>query len=115
LRRSHARWGPKKLHAVLPRQLKAAELPSQRSIAWILERAGVSVARSRRPATNALTAPPRAEATCPNMLWTVDFKGWWQTGDGSRAERLTVCDAFSRYVLCAERMNTTTGECSRPP
>ena len=113
LRRSHVRWGPKKLHAVLARQLKAAELPSERSIARILERAGVSVSRARRPATNAPTVPPRAEATCPNMLWTVDFKGWWRTGDGSRAEPLTVRDAYSRYVLCAELMTTTTGEASR--
>ena len=33
LRRSHARWGPKKLHAVLARQLKAGETPSERRVA----------------------------------------------------------------------------------
>ena len=113
LRRSHPRWGPKKLHAVLARQLKAMELPSQRSIARILERAGVSLSRSRRPSVDAPKVPPRAEATSPNMLWTVDFKGWWRTQDGSRAEPLTVRDAYSRYVLCAELMTTTTGEASR--
>ncbi|MBK7760535.1 MAG: helix-turn-helix domain containing protein [Deltaproteobacteria bacterium] len=64
LSRSHARWGPKKLHAVLARQLKAADLPSQRSIARILERAGVSVSRARRP----VTKYPPANPSSPHAL-----------------------------------------------
>ena len=29
----------------------------------------------------------------------MDFKGWFRTGDGSRCEALTLCDAHSRYLL----------------
>jgi len=42
---------------------------------------------------------PRVVALGPNDLWTVDFKGWWKAGDGSRCEPLTVRDAYSRFVL----------------
>jgi hypothetical protein len=40
-----------------------------------------------------------------NQVWTVDFKGWFRTGDGQRVEPLTVRDLFSRYLLtvCALR------------
>jgi hypothetical protein len=41
-----------------------------------------------------LTAARRA-----NQVWTVDFKGWFRTGDGTRVEPLTVRDLFSRYGL----------------
>jgi putative transposase len=34
-----------------------------------------------------------------NELWTIDFKGWFRTGDGRRCEPLTVRDLFSRFVL----------------
>jgi transposase InsO family protein len=50
----------------------------------------------------------------PNDLWTVDFKGWWQTRDGSRAEPLTVRDAFSRYVLSSELVTSTATDLVRP-
>jgi len=32
-------------------------------------------------------------------VWTIDFKGWFRTGDGRRCEPLTVRDLFSRFVL----------------
>ncbi len=35
----------------------------------------------------------------PNAVWTVDFKGWFRTGDGSRCDPLTLSDSFSRYLL----------------
>jgi transposase InsO family protein len=35
----------------------------------------------------------------PNDVWTVDFKGWFRTGDGTRIEPLIVRDLASRFVL----------------
>jgi len=35
----------------------------------------------------------------PNDVWTIDFKGWFRTGDGTKLEPLTVRDLFSRYIL----------------
>jgi putative transposase len=34
-----------------------------------------------------------------NEVWTVDFKGWYRTGDGMRVDPLTVRDLYSRYGL----------------
>jgi len=34
-----------------------------------------------------------------NEVWSVDFKGWFRTGDGRRCEPLTVRDVHSRFVL----------------
>jgi putative transposase len=34
-----------------------------------------------------------------NEVWSIDFKGWFRTGDGRRCEPLTVRDLYSRFVL----------------
>jgi transposase InsO family protein len=115
LRAERPRWGPKKLRAVLLRRLSESEVPSVRTIARILERAGM-VERRRRPSTAALGRPegaPEVEVAGPNDLWTVDFKGWWRSGDGARCEPLTVRDAHSRFVLCASLMTTPNAQSVR--
>ncbi len=107
LRRAHVRWGPKKIRAVLARSLPAGEVPSLRTVARIIERAGLSKPRRRSRTLTVSRERPAPTVQGPNDLWTVDFKGWWKTGDGRRAEPLTVRDAFSRYVLCAELLDST--------
>jgi hypothetical protein len=37
--------------------------------------------------------------TQPNHVWTVDFKGWFNLGNGQRCDPLTVCDRYSHYLL----------------
>ena len=44
---------------------------------------------------------PRTVARSPNDVWTLDFKGWFRTGDGTRVEPLTVRDLKSRFLLDA--------------
>jgi len=39
-------------------------------------------------------------------VWTVDFKGWYRTGDGTRVEPLTVRDLYSRYGLAIVLLRT---------
>ena len=34
-----------------------------------------------------------------NHIWTIDLKGWFRTGDGSKIEPLTVRDQWSRFLL----------------
>jgi len=112
LRAERPRWGPKKLRAVLLRQFAASDVPSVRTIARIVDRAGlVAPQRVRRtePANRPADAP-HVSLHGPNDLWTVDFKGWWRSQDGDRCEPLTVRDAFSRYVLCAKLMPSTSTE-----
>lgn len=113
LRQTHPRWGPKKLHAVLGRTMAADDLPSIRTIARILERAGMVRKRGRRRETTEVGRPDLPDVVRCNQLWTADFKGWWRTADGSRAEPLTIRDAHSRFVLAATLMETTKADAVR--
>jgi transposase InsO family protein len=86
------------------------QVPSVRTIARWLKRLKLSHAPRRRPRKvpvrrcRALT-----QARRPNQVWTVDFKGWFRTGNGQRCEPLTVRDLFSRYVLLARLLPTQHG------
>lgn len=107
-RQAHPRWGPKKIHALLKR-VGGDGVPTVRTIARILVRAGGLPLRRRKrtPSVGAVNQAPPTSYQAPNTGWTVDFKGWWRTRDGKRAEPLTVRDAYSRYVLCALLMSGT--------
>jgi putative transposase len=98
-RRLHRTWGPKKLQVVLETKHGLEAAPACSTIAGILRRRGLSVARRRRPGVypaghHGLTAPMQ-----PNHVWTVDFKGWFLLGNGQRCDPLTVCDRYSHYLL----------------
>lgn len=100
LRRQHPNWGAKKLRAVLCQVWGLRALPCVRTIARWVERLGLVRRRRPRPrkAGRALH-PTLTTARRANQVWTVDFKGWFRTGDGTRVEPLTVRDLFSRYGL----------------
>jgi transposase InsO family protein len=112
-RARHPHWGPKKLVAWLKN--RGEEAPSVRTAARILERAGVERLRKRRRAlpSSAAVERPTQVALEPNDVWTVDFKGWWKTKDGARAEPLTVRDAASRFVLCVTLVASASTEVVR--
>ena len=105
LKLAHPGWGARKLRVVLERTVSQAELPSESSFKRILDKAGLVEHRRRMPAERAtrLQTPVRAER--PNHVWTIDFKGWWYTRNRTRFEPLTIRDAFSRYVLCAQALD----------
>jgi putative transposase len=107
-RERHPSWGAKKLRDLLLRRFGDAT-PSIATIVRILKRAGVVRARQRRRPLSVVDRAPSATATAANDIWTIDFKGWWRTQDGSRCEPLTVRDAYSRYVLSAAVLTATTG------
>lgn len=102
------RWGPDKIQAKVAANHE--EAPSVRTVARILARAGmVKKRRIRKVPIHQATEPPIADAKKPNDLWTVDFKGWWRTGDGERCEPLTVRDQASRYVFAVRTLPSTKG------
>jgi putative transposase len=108
LRDKHG-WGPKKLRKLLEKRLSAPdEVPSQRTIARILDRADRTRKRRVRfhPASRPADAPNPTVEDC-NDLWTVDFKGWWLAANRERCEPLTVRDAHSRYVLQTALLSST--------
>jgi transposase InsO family protein len=107
LRRKHPTWGPKKIHAQLPPRWSG---PSVRTIGRWLQRWGLTAPRRRRPRQACVRQPPPlTRARRANQVWTVDFKGWFRTGQGERCEPLTVRDLFSRYGLLARVLPTQHG------
>jgi len=108
-REAHPRWGPKKLVELLKRRL-GANTPSRATVARILKRFGQIRTRRRRVPLSVVEHSPNVHAKTSNEIWTVDFKGWWRTGDGERCEPLTVRDAFSRCVLCTRLLEHPTIE-----
>jgi len=98
LRKAHPTWGSKKIQVKLARELLPEELPARSTMDAVLKRAGVVNPRKRRT-RRASHAPPVVEATGPNTVWSIDYKGWFRVGDGTRCDPLTVNDVFSRMSL----------------
>src|SRR5712692_9223500 len=103
VRQAHPSWGPRKLRANLQRRAPAQGWPAPSTIGELLRREGLSQPRKRRRSASPSPSPLRTAVTA-NDLWGIDFKGWFRTGDGARCDPLTITDAFSRYLLCAQLM-----------
>lgn len=106
LRQTHERWGPRKLRAWLEQHRTRTEWPAASTIGRILARHGMVVPRRRSRRGPPYTQPFRA-CSAPNTVWCADFKGWFQTGDGSRCDPLTITDAYSRYLLACRVLPQT--------
>jgi putative transposase len=58
--------------------------------------------------------PPLRRAQRCHDVWTIDFKGWYYTGNGTRVEPLTVRDLHSRYGLLIALLRTQSIAETRP-
>ncbi len=101
VRRAHPNWGPKKVVASLRNAEPNASWPASSTAGEILDRAGL-VKRRKRRRHAAPWSEPFAAAERPNDVWSIDFKGWFRTGDRTRIDPLTVQDAASRYLLVCD-------------
>jgi len=108
LRRGHPHRGPKKLQAMLAAAEPGVQWPAPSTIGEWLRDAKLSAPRRRQRYVVPLTQP-LAAAQAPNDVWTVDFKGWFRTADGTRCDPLTVIDACSRFVLCCRIVAPSLG------
>lgn len=96
----HPSWGAPKLRWALRRRFGYRGLPSEAAISRWLKRWTLTRKRRRSAHKGPRIARPKLTvAKRPNEVWTVDFKGWFRTGDGTRVEPLTVRDSASRYIL----------------
>jgi transposase InsO family protein len=102
VRRRFPHFGPKKIKAWLEdesrRKSDGTAWPAASTIGDILKRAGlVEPQRKRRRAIaqGEVVAPAHAA----NEEWSIDFKGWFRTADGTRCDPLTITDQAS--VRCA--------------
>jgi transposase InsO family protein len=112
LRRRFAHLGPRKLLALLERRHPESGWPAASTIGDILKQAGLiaPVKRRRRPLDQ---QRPFATVAAANDEWSVDFKGWFRTGDGTRIDPLTMTDSHSRFLIEVKIVPATI-EGSRP-
>jgi len=100
LRRRHPTWGPLKLRARLRQLHPRVRLPSARTLGrWLCRWQLVSTRPRHQRRGPELPPLSRTVARAANDVWTVDFKGWFRTGDGTRVEPLTVRDLKSCFLL----------------
>lgn len=109
LRRRHPTWGPRKLLAVLERNHPRVVLPSHSTIAIILKRQGLVVARRRRSPPE-VAYSPLCHAEQPNDVVCIDYKGQFRLGNGKLCYPLTVTDACSRFILACEAFARINGD-----
>ena len=78
--------------------------PVAAAIGRWLRRWALTRQRQRRGAQRGpvVERPHLTPALRPNDVWSVDFKGWFWTGDRTRVDPLTVRDMASRYILAAD-------------
>jgi len=105
----HPTWGPKKLHWELEREHPGLPLPGVSTMAVILRREGLVHGRKRPRRRASPTLGPLREATSPNAVWCIDFKGQFKTGK-RYCYPLTVSDQHTRYLLGCEALEGTQGQ-----
>jgi putative transposase len=99
LRRRRPSWGARKLHYRLGQRFGFECCPSVGAMGRWLKRWGLACGRRRVKAGPVVIRPVLRPGRYCNDVWTVDFKGWFRTGNGSRVDPLTVRDLHSRYAL----------------
>jgi transposase InsO family protein len=88
--------------------------PSVATITRWLKRWGLSRGRVRRRRGPTVKRPPLRRAKQCHDVWTVDFKGWFYTADGTRVEPLTVRDLRSRFGLRIALLRTQSMAQTQP-
>ena len=115
LKQRYPSYGPKKIRRMLMDSWPASELPSLSTISRVVRYAGL--AKKKRRVQRYKAGPgrkPDVAVEAPNDLWTVDFKGWWNSRNGKRCEPLTVRDEYSRFVLAIDIVDAPSIACVRP-
>lgn len=101
LRRRFPRWGPDKLLVKLAENAPELTIPSRSTVARMLNRHGLVRERRRRRHASP-TAHPLTDSTQANTVWSIDYKGQFRLGNGQLCYPLTLCDHYSRYILCCQ-------------
>jgi transposase InsO family protein len=103
----HPFWGARKILAHLAGQAPKQHWPAQSTVGEFLKQQGLTVARRSRPHSPA-ASQPLAHADAPTRVWSIDFKGWFRTGDGQVCYPLTLTDNYSRMLLRCQALSAET-------
>jgi transposase InsO family protein/transposase-like protein len=111
VREDEPQFGPKKIRARLEHEFPGGDWPAASTIGAILKRRGY-IDASCPP--DSPEAPPRdeplEEADRPNKIWSIDFKGQFELGNGQMCFPLTITDNYSRMVVGCKALPSTSGQ-----
>jgi len=110
---AHQSWGPKKVMDRLRGEQAERDWPADSTAGEILKRAGLVRPRVRRHRV-APDSQPFRECRGPNQIWSADFKGDFQLGNGRRCYPLTLSDNYSRYLLQCRGLERPSAQAVRP-
>lgn len=98
IRKEHPHWGGRTIRSFMRNRKFSKKLPHSRTIDRMLKRAGFVIPRAKQ---NRIELPESrlVHPSDPNMVWTTDFKGWWEMLNGEKCYPLTIRDAMSRYLI----------------
>lgn len=99
----HTRWGPKKLVVLLKNKYPNENWPVPSTAGDWLKRVGLVNLRKRRNRVP-VYGEPFINCTNPNDVWSIDYKGQYQTKDKRICYPLTITDNFSRYLISCEAL-----------
>lgn len=106
LKHRHPLWGPVTLINYLRREQPNIAWPAASTAGNILKRHGLVRPRKSRRRTPPYTEP-LAHAHRPHAVWSADFKGDFQLGNGQRCYPLTLSDNHSRYLIACQALPST--------
>ncbi len=101
LRQQHTSWGGRKINALLNNRGHQG-VPAPSTVTHVLHRYGLI--QPLQPGEGAVYQ--RFEHEEPNLLWQIDFKGYFEIQTG-RCEPLTILDDHSRYNIVLNAMRST--------
>ncbi|RSM75568.1 IS481 family transposase [Kibdelosporangium aridum] len=105
LRRTHPRWGPRRLVHELARR-EVEPLPSRSTVYRVLLRAGLLEPVSRKRKRSEYR---RWERSAPMQLWQMDIVGGVFLTDGTEVKIVTEIDDHSRFIVCCQVVARATG------
>lgn len=98
LKLKYPSWGPRKLVYWLKQHQSDQAWPAISTAGQILKQAGLVRSRKKRQRTPPYTQPFEA-CRGPNLVWSTDYKGQFNTRLGELCYPLTISDNYSRYLL----------------
>lgn len=112
-KRSHMKWGPKKVLAFMQARNSQPDWPSVCTVEKWFKKHGLVKARRLHKRT-----PPYSEpflnCDAPNKVWSADYKGQFQTGDGIWCYPLTITDNMSRFLIACKGLYSPCHADTRP-
>lgn len=109
----YQRMGPKKIIAKLQGQHPELCWPAVSTAGDILKKQGLVQPRKKKRRVPPYTEPFLG-CDKPNAVWSADFKGQFNMGNGKPCYPLTITDNYSRYLLQCRGLSRPTHEQTQP-